>query len=65
MRTTSSEIIFSVQNVQQQPNSTDCGVFTIAFLVKLLLDGDPTGVQFDVSRLRLHLYECLTLSLAI
>lgn len=59
MRTSTPEVIFSVQNVQQQPNSNDCGVFSIAFLVELLFGGDPTAVLFDVSKLRPHLHESL------
>ena len=44
-------IIFSVQSVQQQMNTSDCGVFAIAFLVKCLFDGNPTTVMFDVVKM--------------
>ena len=54
-----SKMIFSVQPVQQQTNSDDCGVFAIAFLVELLFGGDPTTVKFDVGKMRSHLYSCL------
>ena len=57
MRTSAPEITFSFQNVQQQSNGNDCGVFSIAFLVELVLGGDPTNAPFDVSKLRLHLHE--------
>ena len=44
LQTLVSKVIFSVQPVQQQTNSSNCGVFAIAFLVKLLFGGDPTAV---------------------
>ena len=59
LRTLASKVIFSVQPVQQQTNSCDCGVFAIAFLVDLLFGVDPTTVKFDVGKMRSHLYSCL------
>lgn len=59
LRTLVNKVIFSVQPVQQQTNSSDCGVFAIAFLVELLFGGDPTTVKFDVGKMRSHLYSCL------
>ena len=59
LRTSVDKIIFSVQSVQQQMNTSDCGVFAIAFLVELLFDGDPTTVMFDVGKMRSYLHCCL------
>ena len=58
-RTEAEEITFSVQCVQQQPNTNDCGAFSIAFLAELLFDGSPTEVQFDVGDMRGYLHLCL------
>ena len=59
LRTQVDKIIFSVQPVQQQTNSNDCGVFAVAFLVELLFGGDPTTVLFDIGKMRSHLLTCL------
>jgi len=32
-------------------NTSDYGVFAVAFLVELLFDGDPTSVMFDVGKM--------------
>ena len=49
----------SVQPVQQQTYSSDCGVFAIAFLVEFLFGGDPTTIKFDVGKIRSRLFLCL------
>lgn len=53
------KVIFSVQFVQQQMNTSDCGIFAIEFRVKLLFGGDPTTVLFDVGKMRSYLHHCL------
>ncbi|XP_019636874.1 PREDICTED: uncharacterized protein LOC109479362 [Branchiostoma belcheri] len=45
--------------VQQQTNSSDCGVFSVAFAVCLVFANDPRHVTFDVPRMRPHLLKCL------
>ena len=57
LRSEATEITFSVQSVQQQPNVNDCGVFAIAFLVDLLFKVHPG--QFNVEDMRPHLHESL------
>ena len=59
LRTSVDKIIFFVQSVQQQMNTSDCGVFAIVFLVEFLFDGDPTTVMFDVGKMRSYLHCCL------
>ena len=47
--------------VKQQTNSSDCGVFAIAFatLDKIVFGQDPNEVTFDIPRSRPHLIGCL------
>lgn len=59
LRTEVNKIIFSIQCVQQQPNTNDCGVFAIAFLVELLFHGDPNKVTFDTGKMRNFLHSSL------
>ena len=58
LRTQTDKIITSVQPVQQQTNSNNCGVFAVAFLVELLFNDDPTSVIFNVKTMPLHLFSC-------
>ena len=51
--------VLSPMKVQQQRNTSDCGVFAIAFSNCLAFGEDPTFVNFDVLRVRSHLAECL------
>ena len=44
--------------VQQQTNSSDCGVFAIAFACCLAFGRDSSHVTFDVSLMRFHLAAC-------
>ena len=50
-----------LQNVQQQQNSVDCGIFAIAFLVELCANGFNNLINstFDVSEMRNHLSVCI------
>ncbi|EDO41537.1 predicted protein [Nematostella vectensis] len=45
--------------VQQQQNGSDCGVFAAAFATSILHYIPPETVQFDLSKMRKHLFECL------
>lgn len=44
--------------VQQQTNSSDCGVFAIAVACCLAYGTDPSHVTFDVPKMRFHLAAC-------
>lgn len=45
--------------VQQQSNGSDCGVFAAAFATCLAYGIHPETVQFDVPKMRNHLYQSL------
>ena len=45
--------------VQQQRNGSDCGIFAAAFATCLVFGVSPDRVQFDVSKMRSHLYSCI------
>ncbi len=45
--------------VQQQNNGSDCGVFAIAYATSLLYGTPPETIEYDISRMRHHLYQCL------
>lgn len=47
-------------SVQQQKGSLDCGVFAVAYAVEICLGRNPQYARFDQTRMRNHLYECLT-----
>jgi Ulp1 family protease len=46
-------------SVQQQNDGSSCGVFTIAFAMELMTQNDPSNATFDISRIRMHLFNCL------
>ena len=43
----------------QQIGSTDCGLFSIAYAVDLLLGNNPSNIIYDQSKMRVHLLNCL------
>ena len=45
--------------VQQQGNTSDCGVFAVAFATHAALGLGPEGVEFDIGAMRGHLLGCL------
>jgi hypothetical protein len=49
-------------DTQKQENSSDCGVFAIAFLTELIINKFNTNfssIRFDISKMRAHLLNCL------
>ena len=54
-----SVLHFDLLNVQQQPNSWDCGLFAVAFATELVHGRSPACRHFDVKLLRPHLLDCL------
>lgn len=45
--------------VQQQLNGSDCGLFAAAFATCLAYGIPPQTVQFDICKMRVHLYRSL------
>jgi len=45
--------------VQQQQNSSDCGIFSIAFATSLVYGQDPLIVTYNISQMPQHLLHCL------
>lgn len=60
-KSSSTVLQVKIPRVQQQPNSYDCGLFAIANAVEFCLAPDSfnTRVNFEVSKMRQHLIECL------
>lgn len=52
-------ININIASVQQQSNSVDCGVFAIAFATSVAFGENPTTCQYDKSKMRGHLIQCL------
>ena len=48
-------VIFDTMNVQQQPNTFECGIYAIAFATELVFGHDPVLCQFKTEELRSHL----------
>ena len=49
----------NVDPIQQQRNGSDCGVFSAAFATALVHGVPPSLLEFDTTKLRNHLCECL------
>ena len=54
-----SELVVKVMGVQRQSNSSDCGVFAIAFALDICSGHDPCTTRYDQKSLRKHLAKCL------
>jgi hypothetical protein len=59
-RVPNSTLEIRTVSVQQQKGSSDCGVFAVAYAVEVCLGRNPQYARFDQTRMRNHLYECLT-----
>ena len=47
-------------SVQQQKGRKDCGVFAVAYAVEVCLGRNPQYSVFDQTKMRPHLYKCLS-----
>ena len=47
-------------SVQQQKGGSDCGVFAVAYAVDVCLGKNPQYSVFDQTKMRPHLFECLS-----
>ena len=58
MRRTETEIQVDVRDMQIQPGTCDCGVFSIATATALLNGVHPGECTFNQSQMRKHLCDC-------
>ena len=59
IHTKDQQILVKIEDVQNQEDSSSCGLFAIAYAVSLCLTDDPRQIQFDKNALRAHLLKCL------
>ena len=52
-------LLISFLPVQKQPDGYNCGPFAVAFAAELVHGSSPIEAEFDVSKMRGHLEECL------
>ena len=52
-------IYVRIMNNDVQPNSSDCGLYAIAFAVSLAYGKDPVYIQYDNKLMRSHLLKCI------
>ena len=55
----SPQLNATIQSVQRQSDSTNCGLFAIAYAVSLSDGHDPTEICYDESKMRNHLHQCI------
>ena len=53
-------IKLNIQQVQQQDNSVDCGVFAVAYATSILHGQNPEDLNYDTCSLRQHLLTCIS-----
>ena len=56
---TGGSILFSNEKVQKQINSSDCGLFALAFATDLCHNIDPVTQSYDQEKMRAHYVNCL------
>ena len=59
LRSPESSISIKLMNSDIQPNTSDCGVYAIAFAVSLAFRKEPAYLNFDNSKMRSHLLNSL------
>lgn len=47
--------------MQRQKGGDDCGLFALANLVEVMHGQDPRKARYDKSKMRAHVYSCLTM----
>ena len=59
LRSPESSISIKLMNSDIQPNTNDCGVYAIAFVVSLASGKERAYLHFENSKMRSHLLNCL------
>jgi hypothetical protein len=54
-----NDISIERPDAQQQIGSSDCGLFTVAYAIDILLGNDVTRIRYDQFKMRQHLVDCL------
>ena len=52
------DIVIHYIDVQKQANTSDCGLFSIAFATAITFGQDPAMVYFDQEKMRQHIINC-------
>ena len=52
-------LTISSQKCQIQNNSSDCGLFALAFVTSICFGEDPSNISYDQPKLRQHFVHCL------
>ena len=53
------DIVIHYIDVQKQANTSDCGLFSIAFATALTYGQDPAMIYFDQEKMRQHVINCM------
>ncbi len=59
VRPVSKSLRFEVINMMRQPNTHDCGILSIAFIIDIALGFNPAKSVWDIQNMRSHLISCL------
>ena len=59
MKSLEPELTITIEQVQQQGHTNDCGPFAIAFATSLVCGHNPATVNYNQDMLRPHLLQCL------
>ena len=59
MKSLEPELTITIEQVQQQGHTNDCGPFAIAFTTSLVCGHNPATVNYNQDMLRPHLLQCL------
>ena len=59
MQSCQPDIVIHYIDVQKQANTSDCGLFSIAFATALTFGQDPAMTYFDQEKMRQHVINCM------
>ncbi len=59
VHTDTDKLHFNIRNVNGQINSSDCGIYAIAYATELAFGGDPTICSWRHAKMRPHLKSCV------
>ena len=62
---TKSSLEIKARSVQQQSNSFDCGLFSVALLVDSLDGNNNISQNYNVEKMRFHFLTCLKMEFSV